>query len=69
MIKDDLSLWLNPKNIDLFVVSTTDELESVTADGTGYRFTRKEVRNTGLPRFDRLLALGRTVAPGIGRSS
>ena len=27
--------------------------------GPPYRFTHKEVRNTGLPRFDRLLTLGR----------
>ena len=63
VIKDDLSLWLNSKSIDLFVLSTTDELASVADDGTAYRFTHKEARNTGLPRFDRLLALGRPVAP------
>ena len=30
-----------------------------------YRFTAKEARNTGLPRFDRLLAKG-TRGPGVG---
>ena len=63
VIKDDLSRWLNRKDIDLFVVSTVAELELVTADGTGYRFTTRETRNTGLPRFDRLLAKGGEVAP------
>ena len=59
VIKDDLSKWLNQKDMDLFVVSTADELASVTADGTGYVVTTKEMRNTGLPRFDRLLAKAR----------
>jgi hypothetical protein len=63
VIKDDLSLWLNQRDIDLFVVSTPAELESVTADGTSYVATTKETRNTGLPRFDRLLEKGRAVSP------
>jgi glycosyltransferase involved in cell wall biosynthesis len=61
--KDDLSKWLNKRDMDLLVVSTVPELESVVADGTGYRYTAREARNTGLPRFDRLLAKGREVAP------
>ena len=56
VIKDDLSRWLNPKDIDFFVVSTQDELTSIVADGTGYLVTSKETHDTGLPRFDRLLA-------------
>jgi len=63
VIKDDLSLWLNQRDIDLFVVSTAAELESVAGDGTGYTVTHKETRLTGLPRFDRLLERGRQVAP------
>ncbi len=62
--KDDLSTWLNRRHLDLFVVSTEAELQSVVADGTTYRFTTKETRNTGLPRFDRLLAKGQAVPPG-----
>ena len=61
VIKDDLSLWLNDRDIDLFVVSTQAELASIAADGTTYRFTTLETRDTGLPRFDRLLARGRAV--------
>jgi glycosyltransferase involved in cell wall biosynthesis len=60
--KDDLSRWLNHRELDLFTVSTEAELASVAGDGTAYRFTTKETRNTGLPRFDRLLAKGRAVA-------
>ena len=63
VIKDDLSKWLNQKDMDLFVVSTDDELDSITADGTGYVVTTKETRNTGLPRFDRLLAKSRHHPP------
>jgi glycosyltransferase involved in cell wall biosynthesis len=63
VIKDDLSVWLNPREIDLFVVSTEPELGSVVGDGSAYIYTRKETRNTGLPRFDRLLAKGRAVSP------
>jgi glycosyltransferase involved in cell wall biosynthesis len=59
VIKDDLSRWLNQREMDLFVVSTGPELASVADDGTPYRFSHKETRNTGLPRFDRLLAVGR----------
>ncbi|HEU4572750.1 MAG TPA: CDP-glycerol glycerophosphotransferase family protein, partial [Candidatus Limnocylindrales bacterium] len=67
VIKDDLSLWLNPKEIDLFVTSTPEEFDSVAGDGTAYLYTSKETRNTGLPRFDRLLAKARAVAPGERR--
>ncbi len=61
VIKDDLSHWLNGRELDLFVVSTAAELASVAGEGTTYRFTHKETRNTGLPRFDRLLATQRAV--------
>ena len=61
--KDDLSRWLNRTDLDLFVVSTDAELASVAGDGTAYRFTAREARLTGLPRFDRLLAKGRAVPP------
>jgi glycosyltransferase involved in cell wall biosynthesis len=63
VIKDDLSLWLNQRDIDLFVVSTPAELASVAGDGTSYIVTHKETRNTGIPRFDRLLEKGRAVKP------
>lgn len=62
--KDDLSRWLNRVEVELFIVSTEAELASVAGDGTAYRWTGKETRNTGLPRFDRLLAKGRAAPPG-----
>lgn len=61
VIKDDLSRWLNHRELDLFVVSTGPELASVADNGNPYRFTHRETRNTGLPRFDRLLAVGHAV--------
>ena len=64
VIKDDLSNWLNPKPIDLFVTSTPQELASIVADHTGYVFTTREVKLTGLPRFDRLREVAAAVPDG-----
>jgi glycosyltransferase involved in cell wall biosynthesis len=58
VIKDDLSRWLNYKQIDLFVTSTVPEHASIAGDHTGYPFTTKETVLTGLPRFDRLQQVG-----------
>jgi GT2 family glycosyltransferase len=56
VIKDDLSRWMNIKDPDVFITSTTAEYESIVADGSPYKFTTREVKLTGLPRFDRLRA-------------
>ena len=61
VIKDDLSSWLNPKQIDLFVTSTPQEHASIVGDDSAYVFTDKEVRLAGLPRFDRLWEIGQRV--------
>lgn len=63
VIKDDLSNWLNPKPIDLFVTSTPAELESVVGDHSRYGYTTREVKLTGMPRFDRLRSIGEQIAP------
>ncbi len=55
VIKDDLSRWLNNKSIDLLVTSTQAEYLSIVGSHTPYTLTSKEVRLTGLPRWDRLL--------------
>ena len=52
--KDDLHKWLNPKKIDLFVTSTKPEYESIIKSDFKYKFTSKEVKLLGLPRFDSL---------------
>ncbi|MGN6251186.1 MAG: bifunctional glycosyltransferase/CDP-glycerol:glycerophosphate glycerophosphotransferase [Marmoricola sp.] len=64
VIKDDLSSWLNSKDIDLFVTSTVQEHASIAGDHTPYRFTTREVQLTGLPRFDRLRSVGEALPPG-----
>ena len=58
VIKDDLSVWLNRKPIEVFVTSTRAEYDSVAGDHTTYLFTGKETVLTGLPRFDRLREIG-----------
>lgn len=63
VIKDDLSPWLNNYPHDLIVTSTEPEYHSLVDDGTSYAATAKEVRLTGLPRFDRLLRKGAEVRP------
>jgi glycosyltransferase involved in cell wall biosynthesis len=62
VIKDDISRWLNSKELALFVTSTPDEYESIAGDQSPYAFTSKEVVLTGLPRFDALQAAADRVA-------
>lgn len=54
IIKDDLSRWLKRYNKDLalFVTSTMPEKQSILAYNYGY--TEKEVKLTGLTRYDKL---------------
>jgi glycosyltransferase involved in cell wall biosynthesis len=63
VIKDDLSTWLNRKNIDIFITSTRAEFDSIVRDHTTYVYTTQEVRLTGLPRFDRVLEEGNRFPP------
>lgn len=61
--KDDLSRWINSKPVDLMITATPDEHEYIVGDGSPYAFGTKEVRLTGFPRHDRLLALARARTP------
>ncbi|MDR2997541.1 MAG: glycosyltransferase, partial [Microbacterium sp.] len=54
VIKGDISGWLNAKSIQVFVTSTEDEYDYISGDSP-FKFGSKEVRLTGLPRFDVLL--------------
>jgi CDP-glycerol glycerophosphotransferase (TagB/SpsB family) len=54
VIKHDLSKWLNPKQLAMFVTSTQAEYDSIAGDYSRYRFSSREVALTGLPRFDAL---------------
>jgi hypothetical protein len=63
VIKDDLSTWVNRKNIDIFITSTRAEFDSIVDDHTTYVYTTREVKLTGLPRFDRILEEGNRFPP------
>lgn len=62
VIKDDLSAWLNTVRMDLFVVNTQTEYESIV--GGQYKFTRQEVVLTGMPRHDELIRKAGTYPKG-----
>lgn len=56
VIKDDLSNWLNTKkNLQCFITSTQAEYNSIVGDSSTYKFGKKEVVLTGLPRHDYLI--------------
>jgi len=52
---NDLSNWLNSKDIKLLITSSVQEYNAITTDYTKYKFSKKEVALTGFPRHDRLL--------------
>lgn len=60
IIKDDISRWLNSKDIALFVTSTPAEFASIAGENSPYKFSSKEVVLTGLARHDALLSLPRS---------
>ncbi|EAK4926146.1 capsular biosynthesis protein, partial [Campylobacter jejuni] len=53
--QNDLSSWLNQRKIDLFITGMQDEYDSIAGDFNRYKFTPKEVKLTGFPRWDALL--------------
>ena len=65
IIKDDLSGWLNTKKIACFVTATNPEYHSIVDNTTAYKFGKKEVKLTGLPRYDRLLTNNNTKSKQI----
>lgn len=57
VIKDDLSRWLNSKdNIDCFITASKPEFDSIISNNSGYKYSKKEVVLTGLPRHDSLIS-------------
>lgn len=62
VIKDDISRWLNSKDISLFVTSTPSEFASIANEESQYKFSAKEVVLTGLARHDSLLSLPKSAA-------
>lgn len=63
IIKDDLSEWLNYKELDVFVTSSKAEYDSIAGPTSPYKYTPKEVQLTGLPRHDALLTLAKATTP------
>ncbi|MBA3405264.1 MAG: CDP-glycerol glycerophosphotransferase family protein [Gemmatimonadaceae bacterium] len=57
VIHSNLARWFNSKSIDLFITSSFQEYASIAGDHTPYSVTTKEVKLTGLPRWDRLRAM------------
>ncbi len=53
----DNSRMFNNKNIDMFVVTTEAERDSIAEERTNYILTDKEVALTGFPRHDALLKM------------
>lgn len=60
---NDLSRWLNGKDIAGMVTATRPEFESIVGDGSPYLLSAKEVARTGFPRHDRLADLARRYSP------
>ena len=57
VVHNDLSAWLNAKRIDCLVAASRREADGY-AGPSRYKFSSREVALTGLPRHDRLLAIG-----------
>ena len=54
VIKDDMSRWINGKNISVMVTTTRGEHESIAGDNSVYRLSNHQAKLTGLPRYDAL---------------
>ncbi|GAA1854087.1 bifunctional glycosyltransferase/CDP-glycerol:glycerophosphate glycerophosphotransferase [Brevibacterium marinum] len=50
--QNNISRWLNGKNIAGMVTSTVDEFASVAGDHSPYKLSAKDVSLTGMPRHD-----------------
>ncbi|MBZ7982782.1 CDP-glycerol glycerophosphotransferase family protein, partial [Campylobacter sp. RM12640] len=59
--KDNISNWLNSKDISLIITSTTDEYNSIVSDYSDYKLSSKEVVLTGMPRFEKLIEKSRVI--------
>lgn len=53
---NDLSTWLNPKQIDLVISTTQREYDQFVWDRSRYKYTTQNVALTGLARYDGLMA-------------
>ncbi|MBO0896022.1 bifunctional glycosyltransferase/CDP-glycerol:glycerophosphate glycerophosphotransferase [Arthrobacter sunyaminii] len=54
VIKDDMSRWINGKDIAAMVTTTHGEHESIAGNNSVYRLTNHQAKLVGLPRYDAL---------------
>ena len=54
VIKDDMSRWINGKDIAAMVTTTRGEHESIAGDNSVYRLSSHQAKLVGLPRYDAL---------------
>ncbi|WP_167131333.1 bifunctional glycosyltransferase/CDP-glycerol:glycerophosphate glycerophosphotransferase [Paramicrobacterium chengjingii] len=66
--KDDLSAWINKRDIALFITATQPEFESVSGDLTPYMLTSSDTVLSGLPRHDELLRKARALPEAAQRT-
>ncbi|UUX60386.1 bifunctional glycosyltransferase/CDP-glycerol:glycerophosphate glycerophosphotransferase [Glutamicibacter halophytocola] len=57
VLMNDLSRWLNPKDISLMITSTPEEYKATAGEDSPYRLAPEQIAITGLARFDQLLKL------------
>lgn len=59
--KDNISNWLNSKDISLMITSSVYEYNSIISDYSNYKLSSKEVILTGMPRFEKLIEKSRAI--------
>lgn len=59
--KDNISNWLNSKDISLMITSSIYEYNSILSDYSNYKLSSKEVILTGMPRFEKLIEKSRMI--------
>lgn len=55
VIKDNLANWLNSCQFDMMLTSSINEYQDIIKNNGTYKYTKKEIKLTGLPRFDSLI--------------
>lgn len=63
VLMNDLSRWLNPKDIAAIAVSSSDELEDLIGTNSPYVYKKNQVLPVGLARFDQLLHISNAIDP------
>ncbi|WP_181419668.1 bifunctional glycosyltransferase/CDP-glycerol:glycerophosphate glycerophosphotransferase [Arthrobacter psychrolactophilus] len=59
MNMNDISKWLNTKDLPLMITSARPELEALVSERSQYRISKREAKLTGLPRHDKLVKMSK----------